>query len=132
MIAAVPWVLAFAYLVSAPFIAEQSSEGWGYLILEVITFPAGILFSFLTSAAHSVIFGDPMRNDSLLSSDIYRCVRFAIYVGGGALWFFGIGVVIRRTVRRLLRLGNGNEEPNQALHATSEPAPSAGSSAHEG
>ena len=133
MTTAMPWVLALAYLVPAPFIAGQSSEGWGYLILGIITYPAGMLFAYLHSVAHTLIIGDPMTNDRLWTRDVYVWVRFLIYVGGGTLWFFGIGLVVRWILRRVFRSQNTkNQEPNQASHATSEPAPGAGSSAHEG
>jgi len=133
MITAVPWVLAVAYLVPAPFIAGQSSEGWGYLILEIITYPASILFAYLHSVAHTLIIGDPMTNDRIWTRDAYVWVRFLIYVGGGTLWFFGIGLVIRWVLRRVFRSKNTtNQKPNQALHATSETAPGADSSSHQG
>ena len=106
IVTAVPWVMALAYLVPAPFIAGQSSEGWGYLILELITYPAGAFFAYLTSVSHTLIIGDPMTNNSLLSGDIYRWGRFLIHVGGGTLWFFGVGVAVRWILRRLVEPGS--------------------------
>jgi hypothetical protein len=48
---------------------------------------------------------------------------------------YGIELVLVLPVVLLWRARNrknGNESPNQALHATSEPAPDAASSSHEG
>ena len=115
LVASIPWVLALAYLLPAPFIALQSSEGWGYLILAMITFPAGYLFMKLDWGAHVFIYGNPVNMDHpLWYSDAYRVITFLIFVVGGTLWFFGIGVCLRWLLRHIIqRISNHNMEAQQ-------------------
>lgn len=111
LIASIPWVLALAYLIPAPFVALHSSEGWGYLILAMITFPAGLLFMRLDWGAHVFIYGNPVNMDHpLWYSDVYRVVTFLIFVGGGTLWFFGLGLCLRWLLRRIFRQHQNNTE----------------------
>ncbi len=121
LMAGIPWVLALAYLLPAPFIALQNSEGWGYLILATITFPAGFLFMKLDEGVHMLIYGNPVNMDlPLWCDDVYRAMTFLIFVAGGALWFFGIGLCLRRLLRRLIpRISNARIwAPNRRLQGT--------------
>ena len=80
----------------------QDREGWEYWVLGIFTYPAGLLFTFLNTEAHKLIFGNPVNMlGPHWRSDVYSIIRNIIFVGGGTLWFFGIGFCLRWVMQKI-------------------------------
>ena len=97
-----PWAMALAYGAAAPFVAASGgSEHWGYLFLVQLTFPAGIGFMFFSDWIRRLMCGDPF-NPAMCTgarATVFYNVAPVVYVGGGALWFFAIGLLLRWVFR---------------------------------
>jgi hypothetical protein len=91
--------LTYAIIAAQGVISQQGTEGWGFWVLSVITFPAGIVFFIMFASIDEIIYHTQVglffseRSQSM----IVDVSGFLIYVLCGSLWYFFIGLAFRRS-----------------------------------
>lgn len=81
------------------FVVCMGRAEWGYYIAGVITYPFGYLLFVVDGFFTGFILNsDPMLNE-LWQSKLNGIVRFMVYFCGGSLWYYLIGLLLRRGVR---------------------------------
>jgi hypothetical protein len=129
-----PWWLAGIYLCWSLFVYFGSLGGnghcWWPIMLYPVIWPWGVLYDsgiqplldgWLAPEPHAAPSWVWMFMDGLAGG---------FYIIWGTVWMWIVGRGFTAILMRLAK--RKGTLPNQALHATSEPAPGAASSAHEG
>ncbi len=87
-----PCVLALIYFLLATFFIRNSGE-WALGLLRMLAFPVGYFFEALARAI-------PLRSHEVYSFEPFLKAIRTVYLVGGTIWYFCLGLLIRWLRRR--------------------------------
>lgn len=97
-----PFFASALYLLVAVHVMYSEREWWG-LILYTITLPAGIVFQYLSETLSGAILSENPADTELWVSNVNHAFRIFVFVAGGMIWFYLLGVAIQWLGYRLGR-----------------------------